>query len=753
MLNTSPGLLVSALVSLGLCSQALARDSSLILEEVIVTAQKRTESLADTPLTVSVMTGEQIGELGSFAFSDLTNMTAGLSISGGNFDTDIATRGLGTDLNAAVSPRVTTYFDGTFVAQPRALFSGLYDMQQVELLRGPQGTLYGRSSPAGAITMRSTNPNLDHTDGYFRQSFTDLSGSNTQLGASIPLIKDKLGLRVAGLYDTNENSDAENATLGSDLESETTAFRAVFYWEPTDNLDLRLSYHDIDDDADLGPVVEGNGLEYDDRIAVSDFDSSYTSETEYWILEANYTFANDWEATLVYSKQDNKIRRLLDGDASEVQGREQDVTSPTEDDILEVRLASQGNDLWDWTVGGYIQDAATSTSVDAVTYFIDSRAPFPLRNETSSVAGITTDVKAFFSHNVFNLTDNDIITFGVRYSEVKLDAEQPFLTEVYLLIPDTEGVLVQEILTDGVALADQEQNHDAVTGTLKYQHHFNDDLMAYASYDVGWREGSANISAREMPPEFGAFDPEDSENIELGVKWNLWKGRGLLSVALYYQIYEDFHYEAAGVVHNTPTEGAGQADPVVNVDEAESYGFDTDITVLLSQYWSLSAALSYNKAEFTDASDVPCTTDEPLPSGDWGYNTCDFTGDRAGVLPEWSANLVTEYWGAVSSWESEWYVRGLLNAESEYYSAAFREDLDSYSMLDLYFGLRAATGAWDASVWVKNVTDETALLQNLRTVEIPDYQANMMVDSGYTEIRRQLNPRTIGVTFSYNWGL
>jgi outer membrane receptor protein involved in Fe transport len=192
---------------------------------------------------------------------------------------------------------------------------------------------------------------------------------------------------------------------------------------------------------------------------------------------------------------------------------------------------------------------------------------------------------------------------------------------------------------------------------------------------------------------------------------------------------------------------------VVNVDEAESYGFDSDFSVLISEHWNLSSSLSFNQAELTDARRVPCTNGEPVGETLWSFNTCDLTGDKAGGLPEWSANIASEYWGGVSSISSEWYMRGLLNAESEYYSPAFREDLDSYVTLDMYLGLRSVDSVWDVSVWVKNIADESAKLKDRALPDIPDYENGVMTTNPYVEIRRQLAPRTFGVTFSYNFGL
>lgn len=751
---TSHAVIFSVIVSLGATSHTLAQDGKpLILEEIIVTAQKRVESLEDTPITVNVISGEALNDFEVFSFEGLSNLVAGLSISGSNFDTDIATRGLGTNLTAPVSPRVTTYMDGTFIGQSRNLFSGLFDLQQLELLRGPQGTLYGKSSPAGAITIRSANPNLEQIDGFVRQSFNDQDGSNSQVAVSIPLIKNELGIRISGLYDNNENSDVYNPTLNKDAQTETKAYRIVMLWEPSSNFDARLSWHHIRDDADADPVVEGAGLDFDDRIALAEFDSTYKNKAKFLILESNYTFSNDWVATFSYSYQDSAIDRYFDQDATEVQAREQFVPSPTKDNIYEVRLASQDNDFWDWTVGAYYGDADSNTGVEATTFVFDPRIPGTIvRADTSSNASLQSEDWALFSHNSINVSENGTLIVGLRYNDAKRDAKQPFTTNAFLLTEAGE-VLVRSSVTDGVLPEAQSLSDNAVTGSLKYKYNFNDDLMAYAAFDTGWRDGSANIAGNPQPPVFGAFDSEDSYNLELGFKWQLWEGRGMFNFAVYYQLYDQFQYQAASVSYRDLDGTVSLADPVVNVDEAESYGFDSDFAVLISEYWNLTASLSYNQTELTDAKSVPCSDGDPVGEVLWSFNTCDLTGEPAGGLPEWSATVASEYFGSVEKISSQWYLRGLLNAESEYFSPVFREDLDSYVTLDLYAGLRSVDTTWDVSVWVKNIADESAKLKDRALPEIPDYENGVMVASPYVEIRRQLAPRTIGITFNYNFAL
>lgn len=750
---TSQTLLCSIIVSLGATSHTLAQDGKpLILEEIIVTAQKRVESLEDTPITVNVITGEALNDFEVFSFDGLSNLVAGLSISGSNFDTDIATRGLGTNLTAPVSPRVTTYMDGTFIGQSRNLFSGLFDLQQLELLRGPQGTLYGKSSPAGAITIRSANPNLEQMDGFVRQTFNDQDGSNTQVAVSLPLIKNELGIRFSGLYDNNENSDVYNRTLDKDAQTETKAYRIVMLWEPSEKFDARLSWHHIRDDADADPVVEGAGLDFDDRIALAEFDSTYKNKAKFLILESNYTFSNDWVATFSYSYQDAAIDRYFDQDATAVQARTQFVPSPTENNIYEMRLASQDNDFWDWTVGAYYGDADSNTGVEATTYVFDPRIPGTVvRADTSSNASLQSEDWALFSHNSINVSENGTLIVGLRYNDAKRDAKQPFITNAYLLT-DAGEVLVRASETDGVLPEAQSLSDNAITGSLKYKYNVNDDVMAYAAFDTGWRDGSANIAGNPQPPVFGAFDSEDSYNLELGFKWQLWEGRGMLNFAAYYQLYDQFQYQAASVSYRDQDGTVSLADPVVNVDEAESYGFDSDFAVLISEHWNLTASLSYNQTELTDAKSVPCSDGEPVGEPLWSFNTCDLTGERAGGLPEWSATVASEYFGSVEDISSEWYLRGLLNAESEYFSPVFRDDLDSYVTLDLYLGLRSVDTTWDVSVWVKNIADESAKLKDRSLPDIPDYENGVMMTSPYVEIRRQLAPRTIGITFNYNFG-
>ncbi len=740
------------------CALPAFAQSGLVLEEVIVTAQKKSETLSDTPITVNVVTGEQLAEFASFSLEDVNNLTAGLAIVGSGFDTDISTRGVGTELDAGVSPRVTIYYDGAFVSQQRGLFSAIYDLERFEILRGPQGTLYGKASPAGALTIQTRSPNMSQMDGYIQQSFSERSGTNTQFGVSLPLIEDTLSLRVAGLYDRNRNSDIVNITNDNENENETSAMRAVLSWQAGENFDLRVGYHRIEDEFDIDQNAAGNGIRYDQRIAVNDHPSTMENSMEIGVLEMNYSLPNDWTLTSVSSLQDNTVSRQWDGDGSPVQGQVQYVNSMVPDVWnTELRLSSQGdNDFWDWTVGAYYQESDSQTPVNVNTW-IASGPSSVLRADTTAPAFLSSEDLGIFTHNAFHLTEAGTLTVGLRYIDQKSNNEQPFVTDIFVLFPDSD-VLVATLETDGVLPEEQDRSEDAWTGTLKYQHRFNDDFMAYASYDRGWRGGAANIAGAPQPPVFGAFNSESSDNVELGIKLGVLDGRGLINLTAYYQVYNNFQYQGEGIAFRQPSidgelGGTDLANPVVNVEEVESYGFDADMTILLSDSWSLNAALTYNKTTFSSATGVPCTTGGPVPEEDWAFNTCDLTGERADKLPEWSTMLNSEYQGQFGTSGNEWYVRGLLNAESEYFSQSLAADLDSYVALDLFIGARSGGGTWDVSLWVKNATDETAMLKAIRFAPVPDYENGGEIETGLIHVQRQLAPRTVGLTFRLNFGV
>ena len=216
----------------------------------MVTAQKRLESVQDIPATVNVIGGDTLKDFNIFNFTDLEALTPGLQIDSFTGRSGRMTlRGITYNPNSAAEASVTTYWNQAIV-DSNAIYQQLFDIQRIEVLRGPQGTLAGRTSPAGAINIHTARPNLDDFEGEVRATVTDNDGINTQLAASVPLVPGKLAVRFAGVFDDSDLDEISNDLTGEVTGSETTAGRVSLSWLPTDSLTIDFAAQYLERDFD-----------------------------------------------------------------------------------------------------------------------------------------------------------------------------------------------------------------------------------------------------------------------------------------------------------------------------------------------------------------------------------------------------------------------------------------------------------------------------------------------------------------------
>ncbi len=249
--------LASAVAMALLGSSTVVQAQQLVLEEVIVTAQKRSESIQDIPATVNVLSGDTLKDFNALKFEDLEALTAGLQITSlSGRSGRMSMRGISHTPVSAAEAAVTTYWNQAIV-DSNAIYQQMFDIQRIEVLRGPQGTLAGRTSPAGAINLHTARPNLDETEGEIRGTFADNDGVNTQVAASFPLISGKLALRVAAVYDDSDSDEIENDLTGEVSGDETSAGRFSLSWLPTDSLTVDLAVQYLEREIDDIGVLDG----------------------------------------------------------------------------------------------------------------------------------------------------------------------------------------------------------------------------------------------------------------------------------------------------------------------------------------------------------------------------------------------------------------------------------------------------------------------------------------------------------------
>ena len=745
--------------------------AQLVLEEVVVTAQKRSENVQDIAATVNVISGKDIEKYQAFDFSSIQQQTAGLTLASPNARNNIiAMRGVSVDPESGTATAVDTYWNDAIV-RPDVAFTQMYDLERIEILRGPQGTLQGRTSPAGAINIITKRADVDEAKGYIQLSAADNDGLNAQVAYGAPLIEGTLAVRVAADYDRSNGPNIQNLTTGfDDQEYETKSGRLSAAWNVTDTFNTQLIYQYLDQDLDDPKAMSGVDQQGGRPTLVpTDLKAlALTNDT----AELDFNVANlimDWEVldhevTGIVGYTDSSKKAYTAADRADslryfvpattaptYQNSQTDVTSYS----YELRLASQDNDFWDYLVGVYYQDQNTDTTFYANSVLLTQLPGVGFK--TKSVLPVNANNFAIFTFNTLQLTQDIQLEAGLRWTKYDGYAQA---TVNYGGANDPGPLPSKKVVNDLfasrfpiVGISNPNTNANAVTGSLKLRYEWRDEVSLYAAYNRGYRPGgtsivpSPNIQFLPDPDAFLTYDEETSDAIELGAKSTLWDDRATLNVALYYQKFDGYLGFTRGVqVVNNAGEPVDLPGGIVYNGDANIWGIEVEGKVLLSERWDAGGALSYNKGEW-DGATQPCND----RVGNEVIGSCDIDGQPIGGEPEWSLSLNSEYFYPLKS--TELYLRGLfkytddrLNTDASAGIGNVRSEFNSYQTLDLFTGLRSNDFAWDVSLWVKNVTDEDEVIYQ----QGPDQYDIALSGGSYTQTNI-LRERTFGMTARYNF--
>jgi outer membrane receptor protein involved in Fe transport len=421
-----------------------------------------------------------------------------------------------------------------------------------------------------------------------------------------------------------------------------------------------------------------------------------------------------------------------------------------------VRLASSGNDFWDYMVGVYYKDQNTDTVFNANAVRLDVLGT---GFATESVIPVNANDFAIFTFNTFYLSDTLQLEAGLRWTDYdnhrRTDVFYDGLTYVPPPLADFEDQIDAGFAAAFPLIAipesETDPQDDSWTGSLKLRWDWTDDVSLYGSYNRSYRNGGISIVPGPAGELIGLdnllYDSEDSDAFELGFKSRLMDGRASLNGALYYQAFSDYQgfvrnievLDDLGVPQNVPGGLVFNGDAII-------WGVEFEGRILLSERWNAGASISYSKGEWDDAVQ-PCNDREAGES----LGSCDIDGEALGGEPEWSASLNSEYFFPLDS--TEIYVRGLfkytddrLNTDGSAGIGITAEEFESYQTLDLFLGWRSNEFTWDVSVWAKNVTDEDEIIYQRG----PDAYDVTLSDGSYTQTNI-LKERTVGMTARYNF--
>lgn len=760
------------------------------LEEIVVTAQKRAQSLQDIPMSVSAISDEALKNSGIESVEDIKTLVPALNIYSSNSpaQSSISIRGAGTGAaDPTLEPSVGVFVDGVFM--PRSVFglSDLVDIDRVEVLLGPQGTLYGKNTNAGVISVHTRGaPDAFGMD--VEQTFGEYGLEDTKFSVG-GVITDELGYRFAarsrrrdGIMDDEFNSNEYN-------QIDKQSYRGQLFWDPNERTSVRaIGYYSLSDsnqsqdEAGLNKnsayysYISGhlafNGLgvtdgDPKDRKVTPTEAGGGRVEVQGASVQVDYEFDNfnftsitayqEWEQDGSYTDNDST---QLDISNSSPRFNEENISQ-------EFRITSPGGETIDW-VAGFFYFKSDLEGGDKNDIFSSSGYGLPGVNFTSGpfntlpviVAGdhfkwhqtVNSESYALFGQMTWNISEQTALTAGLRYgSEEK---EFSVYTNSYdadgtpyslanlgggsytggLFIPIISG---QAALNEALDQADKRSDDD-ITGMVSLNH-FIGDQMLYATVATGSKSGGFNGSFGAMSVDDREYDTEETTNYEIGAKLDLWEGRARVNLAYFYTEYKDF--QATTFDPDTVVFG------VINAGKQVTQGVDVDATVLLTQNLTLSAKVEYLDAKYKDFTGANCAA----TSGEFinADGECVLDGERMEYAPNWAGSIAADYIYPLDG--SEVYIHGDLSFKTEHISDPTRSaaSVDTrYEILNARVGWR--NDNWDISLWGKNLTDDYYAIGHTSNLVANLFAA---ADGGLstTNYRRWVNePRTWGVTLRYS---
>lgn len=509
-----------------------------VFEEIVVTATRRAESIQDVPIAVTALNSGQLERSGVRDVRDLTRLAPSLNVSNSQSasSTRLRIRGVGTTgNNAGLESAVGVFLDGVYLSRPDIALSDLLDVQQIEVLRGPQGTLFGRNTSAGALTITTKKPNLEETEAYTNVTVGNHNLQNVQAGFTTPLTEGVSGIRVAGAY--RKRDGTVNSVTGAESNTkDRVAVKGQYYYEPSDTFSFRLlaDYSDVEEQCCDAVVIKETpvaavyplaGLPVGGGVSASG-DSAFESRTSNSEQFDNPFSQYGLSAELVWSIGESELTYIpayRDFESVSVQQSDfvnLDVFSTrtegnNESSSHELRLQGAAfDDRVDWMIGAYYSEEEISSRqrVEAGQDYqryagslllaggVRAFGPNPLgflaqgRSATGNFADnlFTQDSTSFsiFTHNIISLSDNVDLTLGARYVDEskdgafnQLDANSPAcigtLTNPAFGVPQLAPLRGNAIALNCFPFTTQANIPGSPITPVTYQDKFEDDELVY----------------------------------------------------------------------------------------------------------------------------------------------------------------------------------------------------------------------------------------------------------------------------------
>ncbi len=703
---------------------------------IVVTAQRREQNAQDVGVALSVLSGQELLDKGVTTVNGIQNIAPSLTVENqfGGGQPSFSIRSVGfRDYASNNAPTVGVYVDDVAYTLPVMTQGALFDVERVEVLRGPQGTLYGRNTTGGAINVITARPTQEFSAGV-NAEYGNYNAFKGEGFVSGPLG----GGAAARLSVSTEQGGAwqKNREDGRELgDADKYAARFQLLVPASDKLQFLLNLHGSRDQSD------GLGLQlFKDSTGPGAVAAAHTGRLTSWGFSP--AFASTWgfspdskpfrdntsyggsltttydfggsELTYILSHESLDRKELNDWDAlpNAIAG----VYFQTKAKVTqnEIRLASKGDNAFDWILGAYFgyEDLRDNYASD----FIDSFGPaaslsVPYKQEVQT--------QAVFGQVEYQVTPKLNLIGGLRYEH-----EDRKLKDFETIFG---GVSV-------IGVINNKTDFDEVTGKIAAEYKLTDQVLTYASVSRGIKSGGFTAYNSFSPDAVSAFKPEELFAYEVGFKSDLADRKLRLNGAVYYYDYKDQQVQNGVFITTPPPRAVGR---ISNAPKSEIYGAELEIEWRPIKPLSITQSLGYSHGEFKEFTilDIGASTAAGVPVGR------DASGERLGP-PEFTYSGAVRYDGSFGEWGwtggVDYSYRGDTDPPLLKPASGAGYGVPGYWLVNANLSLHPANGPWEIGIWGRNILDEDY-----------DLTRNFFAGVDWTPISAPGQPATYGVRFSY----
>lgn len=749
--NLKAGLLITTAGALGFPAVAVAQDAEAMTEEaegsvIIVTAQKREQNLQDVPLSITAIGGDELEERGIDDVTDLDSAVPGLSISKSGSDARPSIRGVRTiEVDLFNDPTIGFFIDGVYKARTSQALAGFIDLERVEVLRGPQGTLFGRNTYGGSVSLVTARPKMDFgAEGSVQYgNYDDIRVEGV---VNVPLGPDT-AMRFVGLFQESDGyvnvlPSRNNLPAAQDFnDNDQTYFRGSFLHESgPGELLVTVSRWDqggfgaggfgytvagsLQNQAgvlDLGGTLDRDNTRGGAFPGPSDegpYDVYRNKDLNRDVEETTFTIqaSLDFDGVTLRSISGYAdFRAQREGDEDYSEAAQNDFLLDTESETLsqEIQLLSNGDGPFQWIVGGYYFHEKGRE--DFVFDIVPAGVAFTFLQE------IETDSFAAFAQSEFELTDTLTLIGGIRYTE------------------DQKRFRFRTPSDQPTADTDTTSTFDKVTWRVGAEFDFTPDNLLYATVSTGFRSGGANNQFAPTPN----YGPQTITAYEVGSKNTFANGAGIANISFFYNDMND-------ILSNTfVSVGPSLVVARSNGGSSRAYGAEAEFAYEFDGGLSINANFSYLDAKYQTFT-VSLPSGYGLASGfDFVPNTTnllDLSGNEVPISPKFTASLGAEYefefaWGTLTPAARTYFSDSYFVTEFNYDAGIPGRDIGeqgSYTKTDLSLTYMSPAETFMVQAFVRNLEDEAVLNSSV-------------IGGGGAIFQNYAPPRTYGVKAGFKF--